>query len=131
MIASIGKLDQAIQEELKEWSGTELQKALNEGIKETADEAAKMLKKGGPYEERTGKYTKGWTSGVRSNRASAVTGLEQYSVYNRKHPQLTHLLEKGHQSRKGGRVKSFEHIKPVSDQIGDMAAEKIARKVGR
>ncbi len=88
-----------------------------------------MLKKGGPYQERTGKYTKDWTADQRGSRASAVSGLKGYSVYNKKHYQLTHLLEHGHQSRNGGRVKEFTHIAQVNDQVGEMAARKIENKL--
>ena len=87
------------------------------------------MKQGGPYTERTGKYTKDWTHDVRGSRASAITGLNGYSVYNKKHYQLTHLLEKGHQARNGGRVRAFEHIAPVNDTLGELAVQKIMQKV--
>ena len=130
MKVDIGNLDEAIKNELENWENVELKRAVNEGIKETAAEAAKRLKQGGPYEERTGKYTKDWTSSERTSRASAVTGLKGYSVYNKKHYQLTHLLEKGHQTRKGGRTKALEHIAPVNEAIGDFAVKQIGKKVG-
>lgn len=130
MRASIDSLDEAIKAELENWANTELQSAANESFRETAAEAAKMLKQGGPYEERTGKYTKDWTSGQRTTRASAISGMKGYSVYNQKHYQLTHLLENGHQSRNGGRVRAFSHIAPVNEQVGEMVAQKIERKMG-
>lgn len=130
MKVEISGLDDAIQNELNEWAKTDLRKAANESFKETAQEAAKMLKQGGPYTERTGRYTKDWTSGTRESRASAITGLTGYSVCNKKNYQLTHLLEFGHQSRNGGRVKAFSHIAAVNEQAAEMAASKIQRKIG-
>ena len=107
--------------QLEEWTNGELKQAVNEGLKETAAAAEKALKQGGPYTERTGKYTKDWTHDVRGSRASAITGLNGYSVYNKKNYQLTHLLEKGHQLRRGGRslgeVKPIEHVAPVQEKI--------------
>ena len=50
-------------------------------------------------------------------------------MYNKENYQLTHLLEHGHQSRNGGRVKEFAHIAPVNEQIGEMIASKIESKL--
>ena len=129
MRTSIDGLGDAIMSQLEEWTNGELKQAVNEGLKETAAAAEKALKQGGPYTERTGKYTKDWTHGVRGSRAPAITGLNGYSVYNKKNYQLTHLLEKGHQARHGGRVRAFEHIGPVNDTLGELAVQKITQKV--
>lgn len=130
MNVTINNLDEAIKAELENWANTELQTAANESFRETAEEAAKMLKQGGPYKERTKKYTKSWKSEQRISRKSAVSGLNGYSVYNKDHFRLTHLLEYGHQSRNGGRVRAFSHIAPVNEQAGEMVAQKIKRKLG-
>lgn len=129
MRTSIDGLDEAIMSQLEDWAKGELKQAINEGLEETAAAAEIALKQGGPYAERTGKYTRDWTHGVRGSRTSAITGLNSYSVYNKKHYQLTHVLEKGHQARNGGRVKAFEHIGPVNDTLGDLAIQKISEKV--
>lgn len=133
MKATIDNLDEAIKKELGNWANQELRTAVNESLKEAAAEAVKELKKGGPYEERTGKYTKDWTYKQTDKRTSAITGLNGYTIYNKKNYQLTHLLEKGHQLRRGGRctgsVKAFEHIAPVNDALGDLAVSKIEKKV--
>lgn len=128
MNITINNLDEEIKKQLESFN-TEVMNAANESFRETAEEAAEMLKKGGPYQERTGKYTKDWTAEQRGSRASAVTGLNGYSVYNKKHYQLTHLLEHGHQSRNGGRVKEFSHIAPVNEQLSELAAGKIESKL--
>lgn len=128
MNITIDSLDEEIKKQLESFN-TEVMNAANESFRETAEEAAEMLKRGGPYQERTGKYTKDWTAEQRGSRASAVTGLNGYSVYNKKHYQLTHLLEHGHQSRNGGRVKEFSHIAPVNEQLSELATGKIESKL--
>jgi len=117
---SLDSLDEEIKKELENFNA-EVINAANDSFQETAKEAAEMLKKGGPYQERTGAYTKDW--------AVDKPGLNGYSVYNKKHYQLTHLLENGHQSRKGGRVKAFSHIAPVNEQLGEMVTGKIESKL--
>ena len=116
MKVSLDSLDEEIKKELENFNA----EVIN---------AAEMLKKGGPYQERTGAYTKDWAVDKRGSRTSVVTGLNGYSVYNKKHYQLTHLLENGHQSRKGGRVKAFSHIAPVNEQLGEMVTGKIESKL--
>ena len=134
MKSTIDGLANLIENELKDWEVNVVHKAVNDGLEETAKMAEQELKKGGPYRERTGKYTKDWTHDERYSRASAITGLKGYSVYNKKHYQLTHLLEKGHQLKIGGRVlgnvRAYAHIAPVNELVGDYAIQKISRKVG-
>lgn len=122
-------LDQEIVEQLKDWANGDLRRAVNEAVKETAETAAKMLRQGDPYQERTGKYTKDWDSKLRKGKYTSEVMTEQYSVYNKKHFRLTHLLEKGHQSRNGGRVKAYEHIKPTYDVVEQLAISNIGKRV--
>ena len=134
MKSSIDGLANLIENELKDWEANVVHKAVNDGLEETAKMAEQELKKGGPYRERTGKYTRDWSHEERYSRASAITGLKGFSVYNKKHYQLTHLLEKGHQLKRGGRkigdVKAYKHIATVNDLVADVAIQKIRRKVG-
>lgn len=78
--------------------------------KERTRKAAKMaeatLKETSP--KRTGKYAKGWTTEEHdTSRGFSVV------VRNKAKPGITHLLEKGHMTRKGGRTKAFPHILPA------------------
>lgn len=59
MRATIDNLDEAIMAELENWN-EEIKRAVNEGLEETAAVAAETLRQGGPYQERTKKYTKDW-----------------------------------------------------------------------
>ena len=58
----------------------------------------------------TGEYARGW----RYDQVTSSYGLVHVTVYNETKPQLTHLLEFGHELRRGGRkvgdVKAFSHI---------------------
>lgn len=128
MNVTINNLDEAIKAELENYN-VEVVKATNESIREAAKEATKILKNGGPYQKRTGAYQKDWAAKQRERTNSVVT-VGGYTVYNKEHYQLTHLLEYGHQSRNGGRVRAFSHIAPVNEQIGDMIAGMIERKLG-
>lgn len=129
MNVKIGDLSDEITKLLEE-GGTTITEQTNEALKETAEEGAKLLKKGGPYDERTGKYTKDWGVTVRATSRTAITGTEEYSVHNKKHYQKTHLLEKGHASRNGGRVRAYSHIEPVQSEMERMAIDKLSEKIG-
>lgn len=127
MKVSLDNLDEEIKKELENFN-VEVVRATNESIKEAAREATRTLKKGGPYKNRTGKYARDWTTGQREKNKSVIE-VQGYTVYNKKNYQLTHLLEHGHQSRNGGRVKEFAHIAPVNEQIGEKIVSKIESKL--
>ena len=100
--------------------------AINEMLDECADESAAALKAsiteackdGRGYlkansPKRTGDYAKGWSYEVDEDVPGSYTG----HVYNKRKPGLTHLLEKGHAKRSGGRVAGIPHIAPAFEQM--------------
>lgn len=120
------QLDEAIRAELETYSA-DISRNVNENLKEVADKTVETLKKGGSYRERTGKYTPDWSVTERPGR-SAMQGAE-YSVHNRKHYQLTHLLEKGHVTRNGKRTRAFAHIAPAEQSAQELAVKAVEKAV--
>lgn len=123
-------LSEEIQNQLKTF-GTALNREINEGLKNVAEQTAATLRQGGPYNERSGKYTRDWDVKLRNRSYSSVTMTEEYTVYNKKNYQFTHLLEKGHVSRNGSRVRPFEHIKPAEELAEQMAISEVNKAVRR
>lgn len=80
--------------------------AIEEAVEETAKNLAADLRETSPKD--TGVYAKGW------RYRKEAPG--RYRVYNKDKPQLTHLLEKGHAKRGGGRVEAKIHIKPAEER---------------
>ena len=101
----------------------DVQKAMDEGMKQVAKEAVAKLKAESP--RRTGKYASGW-----STKQIDKNGLV---IHNSKHYQLTHLLENGHviRNKKGtyGRTAGIKHIKPVEELASDELPRRIMEKI--
>ena len=66
----------------------------------------------------TGEYAKGWKYTKKGSF---------YTIHNAKRYYLTHLLEKGHAKRNGGRVNGTVHIKPA-EQKAIRAFEEAVKK---
>jgi len=84
----------------------DVSEAIDQAARDTAKAMAQDLRETSPKD--TGEYAKGWTY-----RKEAPGS---YRVYNKKKPQLTHLLEHGHAKAGGGRVEGIPHIKPAEDR---------------
>lgn len=110
MSIGIEKLASEIAKGLEEYN-----QSVTDGIKEAVEKVSKnaesRLKATSP--KNRGKYAKGWTS-VNSYEDRRT---KRKTVYNKRDYQLTHLLEKGHALRNGGRSKAIVHIKPVEEAM--------------
>lgn len=104
-------------EEYKEMTDEVVQTAVDTVSKETK----KIVQAGSPI--KTGGYQKGWAV----KKTSAKAGQVSITVYNRKKPGLTHLLEKGHAKRGGGRVAGQPHIAPAEQYAVSELENKIKR----
>lgn len=94
---------------------------VEEEVKQVSDEVTKdgvkELKATSPKD--TGRYAKGWTRKKQG---------EGYVIHNKVY-QLTHLLEKGHAKRSGGRVAPRVHIRPVEEKMIKDLEERIERAI--
>lgn len=120
--------------------GTEITKLMEEyasGVaadtkaeaKAVAKEAVKELKQTSPEGpgSRKGHYKDGWASKVEREDAVSIN----IKVYNKKKPGLTHLLEKGHAKRGGGRVNGIPHIAPAEKQAAEEFEKRLKARLSR
>mgnify|MGYP001137387958 FL=1 len=88
----------------------DLVKGINEAGQEAAEECKKILRQNSP--KRFGRYARSWSVKETPGRPGEPM---RYTVYNKKYYSLTHLLEKGHAKRSGGRVPAQVHIAPAEE----------------
>ena len=101
---------------------SEIMNALKEYKEVTdAEETKKMVQSASPTD--SGGYKKGWTAKKMKDSASKT----EVVVYNRSKPGLTHLLEKGHAKRGGGRVEAKVHIAPAESYAISQLEDKIVK----
>nr|DAT52431.1 MAG TPA: putative tail component [Caudoviricetes sp.] len=99
---------------------SEIEEDLEQIKEDTADEAVQELKATSPRGRR-GKYAKGWR---KTKQGTAI-------VINNREYRLTHLLEKGHAKRNGGRTQAQPHIKIVEERVIKRFEDNVIRKVQR
>lgn len=103
---------------------SEIKTNLDVSGKAVANEGAKQLRQTSP--KRTGEYAKSW----RVTKEEGSFGENaKYIIHNKKHYRLTHLLENGHLSRNGKRVKAITHIKPVEQQVIQSYEKKVKEAI--
>ena len=105
---SIDEMAAAINDGLEEYANLSA-----EGVKSAVKKTSKAVKDqiNGSAPVRTGRYAKSWKV---KTTAESANGLEQ-TVYSPNRYMLSHLLEKGHAKRGGGRVRAIPHIAPAEE----------------
>lgn len=116
----VDNLAKAILTELENYKDV-TDEACEKGVSETAKTALKALRSAHPegsgdYGSWDKSYNKGWK--VMQTKTDKRYH-KKATIHNETDYQLTHLLEKGHATRDGGRTRKFEHIAPVADKCDD------------
>lgn len=116
-MVSINQLPNEIMRQLNIYTN-DVQENIKDSQVELGKEAVKELKKKSP--ELTGDYRKGWK--MKKEKDKVI-------VHNATDYQLTHLLEKGHANRDGGRTPAQVHIAPVEEKVVDEYIKRVERDI--
>lgn len=111
-------------EDILEDYSTEVRKTVDDCCLDVAKQSGQRLRETSP--KKSGKYAKGWA--IKEQKTSGF-GQSTWVVYNKRY-QLTHLLEKGHAKRNGGRVRAIPHIKPVEEWAQNELPKELKDKLG-
>lgn len=116
-------LTEQLELRLSEFSAKVKEQVVSE-IRKVSKEAANTLRDTSP--RNMGNYAQGW----RVNQIGTLDRkMTRAVVYNGPDYQLTHLLEKGHATRNGGRTRAQPHIKTVEDKIKKELPARIEQKI--
>ena len=117
-------LADAIVKEMVAYS-REVDDLLKEKIDETAKEVRSQLANSPDIPKRTGKYKRSFF--VR--KVADGMGYHRMVVANRQY-QLTHLLERGHVTRSGGRTRAYPHWEKA-EQVAQTLYQKVLEGIGK
>lgn len=105
---SIENMTDAIMDALDEYKEV-TEEVMKTAVTKVSKEAKEIAKSGSPV--RYGGYQKGWAT----KKTTDTSNKASVTIYNKAKPGLTHLLEKGHAKRGGGRVDGKKHIAPAEE----------------
>lgn len=106
---TVDEMADAIMEGLLEYAqlATDVMK---DCVKKAGNTVKKEVQAGAPVKTR--QYQKSWAV----KRQKETGNTLEVVVHSRNRYQLTHLLEKGHAKRGGGRVRAIPHIEPAEEK---------------
>lgn len=124
----VDQLSKAINEALNEFVNF-TEEAVDKGVSETAKEAVKELQNAHPTDSgEWGSWDKSYNKGWKVMQTKTDKRYhKKATIHNATDYQLTHLLEKGHALRGGGRTRAFPHIAPVAEKCEDELVKNIKK----
>ena len=128
MKVSADALAKAIEDTLRDYADV-TEEACVQGVREVANRCVSELHSAHPSGSgRYGswdEYNADWAK----TRQTSKKGVYSEVVHNRKHYQLTHLLENGHALKSGGMARAFPHIAPVAEQAEETLLSTIKKHI--
>ena len=106
---TVDEMADAIMDGLLEY-GQLATDVMKDCVKKAGNTVKKETQAGAPV--KTGRYKKSWAV----KRQKETGNTLEVVVHSKDRYQLTHLLEKGHARRGGGRVKAIPHIAPAEEK---------------
>lgn len=102
----------------------EVTDGIKKAIDTVADEANQEIKNHIIFKERSGKYARAFR--LKTSYEDRYNKRKTWYVANGQH-RLTHLLEKGHALRQGGRTRAYPHIK-YGEELAQKRMEELAKE---
>lgn len=121
---TVDEMADAIMEGLQEYAELAVD-VMKNCVKKAGETVKKETQAGAPV--KSGRYKKSWAVKKQKETGSTL----EVVVHSRNRYQLTHLLEKGHAKRGGGRVKAIPHIAPAEEKGIRELEEGIKRGLSR
>lgn len=121
---SADKLAREIMRQMEEYT-EEVKETTQDVAMNVSEKTVKKLRENSPKSKNGGTYAKNWT------RTTDKYGM---TVYNKSPTyRLAHLLEKGHQLKRGGRkigeVRAYPHIEEVEQECIKEYVEELERRL--
>ena len=119
---SVENLSSAVRRQLEEYCNFTADE-VKQIVGEVGESVKKEIMENAPVD--TGAYRKSWRVTKESETATSMSVV----VHSEKRYRLTHLLEKGHAKRGGGRVAAKVHIAPAEANAEKQLIEKVERSL--
>ena len=121
-MTSIDDLTAEVMQGLSEYAEL-TDKAMKKAVRKTATAVKNEISANAP--KKTGRYQKSWTA----KKVKENSHTLEMTVHSKDRYQLTHLLEKGHALRNGGRARAFPHIAPAEEHGAELLEDLIRKEL--